>query len=109
MLETVAAVFVLGAVGSALVSGISTTARSTETIVVQSEVENVARNQLEYMFGLPYQAPPHSYPVLAAPAGYAVTCEAVEHEPGNPHAEVVTVSIKVQGTERLTVSTIRAE
>lgn len=109
MLETVAALLVLGMLGTALISGVSTISRSTDRIVTYSELENLARNQMELMFSLPYHAAPYTYPAVAVPAGYSITCEATEYEPGATYIELVTVTISIDGAERLVMSAIRAE
>jgi type II secretory pathway pseudopilin PulG len=107
LLETIAAVFVFGLVGTAVLTGLSTSAITGQTIDVQANVENIARNQMERMFTLPYQGPGASYPTINVPEGYVLTCVAEEFNAGNPNIERVAVTVTVNGTVRLEISTLR--
>jgi Tfp pilus assembly protein PilV len=107
LLEVLVAIFVFGLVGAAVLSGMSATAMSGRAYEVSSNIENIARNQMEHMNSLPYVEPGNSYHTIAVPEGYAVTCEATEYVAGNPAIEKVVVTVSVEGTVRLVVSTIR--
>ena len=57
LLETVIAVMVFSMVGTAVMAGLNTAYMSGTKIEAQSAAENIARNQMESVFSLPYQAP----------------------------------------------------
>ncbi len=109
LLETMAAIFVLGLVGTALLTALSTVMGSTDTIVGEADLDNLARNQMEYMYSLPYQPPPSAYPTLAVPAGYVITCQASVLEVGNSAIENVLVTITVNGVVEFELAAIRAQ
>lgn len=107
LLETAVALLIFSLVGTAVLSGLSAAAVSTRMTGAQGVVENIARNQMEYMFSLPYQAPPSFYPAVSVPPGYAVSCEAEEYVAGNPNIERVVVTVTEDGIERLVLTTLR--
>ena len=107
LVETVIAVLVFGLVGAAVMSGLATTHRSGFKIEVQSNAESIARNQMEYVFSLPYQEPPYFYPTVIAPQGYGVTSEAREHINNDPNIEEVIVTVTFEGEPKLVVETMR--
>ena len=109
MVEMVVTVLVFSLVGTAVLSGVATTQTSGFKTETQSIQESMARNQMEYMFSLPYQDPPTSYPTISVPQGYEVTCVAAEIVPGDPNIEKVIVTVTFDGTHQLVLETLRAK
>ena len=109
MMETVVAVMVFTAVGVAVLVGVSTTHMSGAKVEGQSISENIARNQMEYIFSLPYQEPPSTYPAIATPLGYSVVALAQEYVTGDTFVERVEVTVSHEGQVILALETLRAK
>ncbi len=109
MLEAFIAVLTFSMVGMAVLVGLQTVHTSGFRTETQSTAENIARNQMEYVFSLPYQEPPSSYPTISVPQGYVVTCEAEEYVLGDPNLEKVVVTVTFSGREELVLETLRSE
>ena len=61
MLDVVFAVVAFTLEEVAVLPGLSITHRSRAKIAGQSVGENIARNQMEHIFSLQYQIPPHTW------------------------------------------------
>ena len=107
MIEAIIAVMVLGVVGTVVLSGLSVTRTAVAKIEERATTENIARNHLEYVFSLPYQAPPSTY-VSTNVSGYDVTVEAMESVPGDPDIEELVVTLTRSGQPVLVKTTLRA-
>ncbi|MBI2916722.1 MAG: type II secretion system protein [Chloroflexi bacterium] len=108
LIEALVAVMVFSLVGTAVLVGLSVTHRSGAETEGQSVAENVARNQMENAFSLPYQAPLSTYPPISAPAGYSVTATADWEVLDDTNLERVTVTIHREGRDILVLETFRA-
>ena len=114
-METILVVMIFGVVGTAVLSGISGTRSSGARTERQAFAENIARNQIEYIFTLPYQEPPSTYPSIDLSgqdyAGYAVSGQAIEDPDsgGNPNIERVLVTVSFGGEEILSLETLRTK
>ena len=109
LMETVIAVMIFALVGTAVLFGVSTAHTSGATTERQSTAENIARNQMEYEFSLPYQNSPSSYPTIGVPQGYVVTCQAEEYVLGDPNIEKVIVTVTFDSTQQLVLETLRTK
>ena len=116
LLETVVAVIVFALVGTTVLVGVSTARRSGAIVDNQSIAENVARNQMEYVFSRAYKAPPLSYTSISdlpdndfnVPSGFTVTAAAVLRTGSvDPNIETVRVRVSHLGKQVLVVETIR--
>ncbi len=108
LVEVVVAVGVFALVGTAVLAGMSTTHLSGAKTESQSVAENVARNQMEYVFSLPYQTPPGAYPTIVPPEGYDVSIASEEYVADDPNVEKLIVTVTRGGEETLTLETLRA-
>ena len=114
-IETILVVMIFSVVGTAVLSGISGTHSSGARTERQGFAENIARNQIEYIFTLPYQEPPSTYPSIDLSgqdyAGYAVTGQAIvdPNAGGNPNIERVVVEVLFGGEEILSLETLRTK
>lgn len=108
LLETVLVIFIFGMVGVAVLAGLSTASISKGKTEVQSNIEDIARNQMEYLLSLPYQDPPTSCSTISVPQGFSVTCEAEEYVVGDTNIEkpVVTVTF---GATQVVLETLRTK
>jgi len=111
LLETVVASMVFALVGVAVLSGLSNTYRTGAMVNVHSTAENVARNQMEFVFSQTYQEPGSTpYPTYGTvPSDYTVTTSATEVEPLAPDTEIerVNVAVTYDGQEVVSLSTLR--
>ena len=105
LIETVVALAIFASAGAAVLLGVSTAHRSSAVVDASSVAENLARNQMEYVWTLEYIAPGNLYDSLALsdlnidiPSGFDVSAAAVEIEelihrnPGCIQKVVVTVT-----------------
>ncbi len=109
LLETVIVSMVFALVGTAVLSGLSTTYRSGSITEEQSVAEHIARNQMESIFDLVYREPDQTaYPTIAVPTGYSVSTVAT-HVDGNTDPEVEKLSLTVNhgSKEVLVLETLR--
>lgn len=116
LLETVVAIIVFALIGTTVLVGVSVARRSGALVDNQSIAENVARNQMEYLFSRAYKAPPLSYASISdlvsndfdVPSGFTVTAAAVLRTGSvDPNIETVRVTVSHLGKQILVVETIR--
>ncbi|MBI4340324.1 MAG: hypothetical protein HY680_10315 [Chloroflexi bacterium] len=109
LLETAIALLVLGVLSGAVLMGLSTVQRSGAKTESQAVMESLARNQMEYVFSLPYQDPPATYPSLSSvPPGYGVTALAEEYVAGDANIQELVVRVTFGDQELLALQTLRA-
>ena len=116
LLETVVAVVIFALIGAAVMVGIQTSTLTGESVEDKSIAENLARNQMEYVFNQAYKAPPLDYASIAdiqgntfsVPSDFTVTAVAVSR-PGTVGTDVETVKVTISrnGKELLVLETIR--
>ena len=111
LLETVVASMVFALVGVAVLSGLSITYRTGAMVNVHSTAENVARNQMEFVFSQSYEEPGSTpYPTYSTvPSDYSVTTSATEVDPLAPDTEIerVNVAVTYDGQVIVSLSTLR--
>lgn len=107
MTELIIAIAIFVLVSAAVMSGLSTMHRSGGKTEEQSLGENIARNQMEYVFSLPYQAPPSTYPAVATPPGYGVSAAAQTYVVGDTNIQKVVVTVHRGGVDVLVLETMR--
>ena len=111
MLETLIAVTILVTLASATLIGARTAQSLRTSVDRQSIAENVARNQMEYIFSLPYRPPPTPYPAITStPDGYLVTTTVglFAGYASDANFQVITVEVTGAGQSLLKLSTLRA-
>ena len=110
IVEAVVSITIFTVVGSGVLAGVSTAQIAGAQVERQSIGENIARNQMEYIFSLPYENPPSAYPTIEVVApGYSVTAAAEEREPGVTTIAKIVVTVSQDGEEVLVVETYRTE
>ena len=118
LIEVIIAVFVFTLVGTAILSGISTTQISGARIENQAIAENIARNQIEFIMAQPYISPedPDNYNFISFPPEYTlvVTKESLEVNVGGElqtlnsnTIEMVVVTVFYGGNPVLTLETVK--
>ncbi len=106
-METVVATLVFALVGTAVLSGVSTAHTSGARTERQSKAENIARDQMEYVYSLPYVAPPAAYPAVETPPGYTVEAASEEYVTGDADISRVVVTVRHGGIDTLVLETLR--
>ena len=110
MLEVVVALLVFGSIGSAILFGVSTVQTSGSKTEVQSVAENLARNQMEYLYSLAYQGSTSTYPsITALPPGYGVTAESRTFIEGDSNIEKIVVTVSRGGRDILVLESLRTK
>ena len=109
LIETVVALTVFGVLGSAVLSGVQTSFISKGNFDVQSEVENLVRNQMEYVLAQTYKPWTDVYdPVTSTPAGYSIVADALQYGTStDPNIETVRVTVTHQGQTVKVFETVR--
>ena len=116
LLETLVAIIVFALIGTTVLVGVSTARRSGDIVDAQSIAENVARNQMEYVFSRAYKAPPLTYASISdlpgndfnVPSGFTVTAAAILRSGiVDPDVETVRITVSHVGEQVLVVETIR--
>lgn len=95
------------AVGASVLVGLSRVQSSGLSTENESVAENLARNQMESLFSLPYQDPPSFYSPVIVPTGYTVTAAAEEYVVGSTDIEKVVVRVSFGVKEVLMLETLR--
>ena len=104
------ALLVFGSIGSAVLFGVSTVQTSGSKTEAQSVAENLARNQMEYLYSLSYQGSTSTYPsITGVPLGYAVTAEARTFIEGDSNIEKVVVTVSRGGRDILVLESLRTK
>ena len=101
---------VFALVGVAVLSGLSTTYRTGGAVEVQSIAENVARNQMEDVFGQTYKDPGELYDTYAGvPTDYSVATVATDIDPMDPDPDIerIKVTVTYDSQEIVNLSTLR--
>jgi type II secretory pathway pseudopilin PulG len=109
LLETVIATIVFALVGTAVLAGLSTMYKSGSITEKQSIAENVARNQMEFVFSQPYREPQQTpYPTVSGiSASYSVVTTVEYADSVDPEVEKVTVTSRYDSQDVLTLQTLR--
>ncbi len=109
LIETVVALTVFGVLGSAVLSGVQTSHVSKRNFDVQSEAENLVRNQMESALQKTYKAWPATYDaVTSTQAGFTVTAQAVQYSTStDSNIQTVRVTVTHQGQTIKVFETVR--
>ena len=109
LIETLVALVVFGVLGSAVLSGVQTSFVSKRNFDVQSEAENLVRNQLESTLEETYTAWPDTYAaVTSTPAGFTVTAEALKYSTStDTNIQTIRVTVYHQGLPVKVFETVR--
>jgi type II secretory pathway pseudopilin PulG len=118
LVESLAAVAILGFAGTAFVLSLSTGAIAVREGDQETTAQSLARAQLEYVKNYPYQPAPTSYPYVytynetynpnpvTLPEGYgiSVTVSTIPQAGGDTDIQKITVTISREGEEILTIA-----
>ena len=109
LVELVAVMAAFGVLGTAVLSGVQTGHASKRIFDVQSEAENIARNEMENAFAQPYLPPGQTYTATTPPYGFSVTAEALEFSATSSDISLVRVTVERDGQTLKVLETYRAK
>ena len=114
LLETIIAVSVFVMIAGATLTGATMIQRGRATLERQAIAENLLRNQMEYVFSLPYKSPTstfvYSFPTpTSIPSGYSVSVVATTTDafPTDGNIKKIVVTVKRDAETVLQVETFR--
>ena len=113
LLETIILMSVFGLLGVAVLGAVQTSYFAKGKFDIQSTAENIARNQIDYVFEQDYREPIPSVepyePLPVLPDGFSVEAKALPHDDAsNPNVSWVQVTVFKDGQEVKVFETLRA-
>lgn len=123
LVETLAAVAILGTAGVAFVLSLSTGTIAVREGEQEAIAQSLARAQLEYIKNYPYQPAAATYPYvynfdekynpnpITLPQGYeiSVTVSSIPQAGGDPNIQKIRVTISREEEELLTIETYKVK
>ena len=103
LVESLAAVAILGAAVVAFVVALSTGSIAVRESDQEAVAQSLVRSQLEYIKNYPYNPAATTYPKVAEPEGYDISVEVNPIPDTDTDIQKVTVTISRDGEEILTV------
>jgi len=103
LVETLAAVAILGVAVVALVLGLSTGSITVREGNQELVAQSLAQTQLEYVKDYPYDPAATTYPTVDTPEGYSIGVEAGSIPDADTDIQRITVTISRDGEAILTV------
>ena len=112
LLETAVVMSALGIIGAQVLSGVQTASIAKRNFEIDSQVENIIRNQLESAFAEPYKAPNDvdpTYAPIATPPGYTVTAESITYPGTSNDISTLRITVQRDGQTLQTYETLRTD
>jgi hypothetical protein len=106
-IEALVAITVFTLLGTAVLTGVSTTLIAAGGIDERATAENAARNQMETILASPYVEPPATVTPIAAPEGYALAAAIEEYIPGATNIALIVVTVTRNGEQVLVIESLR--
>ncbi len=103
LVESLIAVAILGTTAVVFVVALSTGSIAVRENDQEVVAQSLARTQLEYTKGYPYDPIPASYPTVNATAGYAISVNVTATPDTDTDIQKITVTISREGEDILTV------
>ena len=103
LVETLAAVAILGVVVVAFVVGLSSGAIAVREGNQELVAQSLAQTQLEYVKGYPYDPAATTYPAVGRPEGYSICVEVGSIPDTDTDIQKITVTISRDEEDILTV------
>lgn len=110
LLEVVVAMSVFGVLGAAVLSAVQTASITKRSFELDSQAENIIRNQLDSVFEDPYKAPDAADPTyspITPPPGYTVTAESITYAATSTDISTVRITVIRDGQTVQTYETLR--
>ena len=110
MVEMLISVTILVALSSATLVGVNAAQRARHRLDLHAQAENIARNQMEYVFSLPYQTSTGLYGLVSGlPSSYTVSVTTTVESANDTNLQRIRVRIIQGGEVILSLDTIRAK
>ena len=109
LVETVIALVIFGLLGTTVLGSVQTSFTSKRLFDVQSESENLIRNQTEYVFEQDYVLPVGVYLTVTPPSGFTVTADALLYDATSTGISTVRVTVYHEGELVKTFETLRTD
>ena len=110
LIDSIVAIGVVALIGAAVLASVSSSRTTGSRVEYNAIAEKVGRNQMEYVFSLPYQNPNSTpYPTVVPPQGYSVTVVANEFKVGDTDIEKIIVNVLHGNQNILLLETLRAK
>ena len=107
LMETVVSLSVFGILGTTLLTGVQTSYLSKTKFDIQSEAENLVRNEMESVFDQAYKVPGLTYNSTTTADGFSATSDAVTYSATSTDIEIVRITIQYEGNTVKVFETIR--
>ena len=104
LLEVVVSISILGIVVVLMIFGMSGGALAVKENGQELTVQNIARNQMEYIKTLAYVPSASTYPTIGVPSGYSITVSVTSVPSTNTNIQKVTANITRSGVPLMTIS-----
>jgi type II secretory pathway pseudopilin PulG len=118
LMETVIALAMFSSAGTAVLLGVSSAHTSSDRVGASATAENLARNQMEYVYTLPYVAPSGAYASVAddsslnlsIPSGFTVSAAAQSYvsDAYTGSIEKVVVTVTRDGQSVFVLESLRS-
>lgn len=103
LVESLVAVAILGVTVVTFVAALATGSIAVREGGQEVVSQSLARNQLEYIKGYPYDPVPANYPTVNAPEGYNISVNVTSIPDTDTDIQKITVTISRDGEDVLTV------
>ena len=104
IVESLAAVAILGAAVVAFIIALSTGSLAVREVDQETVAQSLVRTQLEYIKGYPYDPAAITYPKVDVPEGYTISVEVSSIPDTNTDIQKITVTISRDREEILNVA-----
>ncbi|MBA7662816.1 hypothetical protein ES703_70849 [subsurface metagenome] len=113
LIETVTALCVMGFIGVAFLTSLSTTSNSTDLYEQRFTASVLAQSQIEILKATPYEHISPYYETVPSPAGkppgYDILISTVLQEEGKQDKQEITVKVSQDGHHLFELTTIKAD
>ncbi len=111
LVESLVGITVITTIASVSFLAVSTATRASARAEQSAIAENVARNQMEWVFSQPYAAPATGYTATSTPSGYSafVTTSLLPDFAADTSIEKITITVNFGAEEIISIETIRSE
>ena len=104
MLEALVSIGILGGVVMTFIFGMSGGALAVKENGQELTVQNLARNQMEYIKSYPYSANATTYPKISTPPGYSIAVRVTTVPKTNANIQKVTANVSRESVLLMTIS-----
>jgi len=104
LLEALVSIGILGGVVLTMIFGMSGGALAVKENGQEVTVQNLARNQMEYIKNLAYVSGASTYPKISTPPGYSITVGVTSVPGTNTNIQKVTANVSRNSALLMTVS-----